>query len=79
MQVAMLTTTDNPYDPFDNFDEWYNYDTAMGYHTTSYLARITVNSEEISETDQNVAIENAIDEIFSMNILGIYKKVTRKM
>jgi hypothetical protein len=73
--VHMLTTVDNPYDPFIQFDEWYEFDEAAGYNTTQYLARITISSPELSEADQSVAIENAIDEIVEQNLLGIYKKV----
>lgn len=76
---SMLTTTDNPYDPFTQFDEWLAFDEAQGYHTCSYLARVTMSSDELSEEEQSTAIESAIDEIISLNILGIYKKVTRDM
>ena len=79
MIVSMLTTEDNPYDPFDDYDEWYAFDERNGYGTPSYLARIVVNSYDISETDQNVAITKAIDEIVAVNLLGIYKKVSREM
>ena len=47
MDVA-LTTADNPYDPLDQFIEWWNYDTTMGYHTAAYVARIAMTS---SRTD----------------------------
>jgi hypothetical protein len=73
----MLTTTDNPYDPFDNFDDWFAWDDRMGYHTPGFLARIAVVSDELSESDQNLAIETAIDEIVKENVSGLYKKVTR--
>jgi len=72
----MLTTTDNPFDPFTQFDEWLNFDSAAGYHTPSLLARITKSSDELSEADQHVSILNAIDEIVTENVLGIYKKVS---
>jgi hypothetical protein len=75
MQQSMLTTTDNPYDPFTQFDEWYAYDTGKGYNTCSYLARIAKTSDELSQQDEDIAIESAIDEIVAHNILGIYKKV----
>lgn len=74
----MLTTTDNPFDPFDHYDEWFAFDSRMGYHTPSYLARIVVTSEELSESDQNNAIDVAIDEIIKENGPALYKKVTKE-
>lgn len=74
--AVMLTTTDNPYDPFTQFFEWYNYDETAGYHTSAFLARITRTSDDLSEPDQALAIEEAVDEIIMENVLGIYKKVT---
>lgn len=79
MLVSMLTTTDNPYDPFDDWDDWFAYDNRMGYHTSSFLARIAVVSDELSEQDQHLAIDNAIDEIVKENVTGLYKKVTREI
>lgn len=76
MSQHMLTTTDNPFDPFTKFDEWFAFDEAMGYHTCSFLARITISSEELSDADQDEAIEAAIDEIVKENVLGIYIKAT---
>lgn len=75
-QLHMLTTTDNPYNPFTHWDEWYAYDQHAGYYTSELLARITRSSDELSEADQDVALENAIDEIVRENVLGIYKKIT---
>lgn len=75
---SMLTTIDNPYDPFTQFDEWYAYDESKGYHSCSYLARITKSSDELSPLDEELAIESAIDEIVKMNVLGLYKKVMRE-
>lgn len=72
----MLTTVDNPYDPFNQYKEWYAFDTHHGYHTLAYLARIVVTSPILSEADQELAIEQAIDEIVKENVLGIYRKVS---
>ena len=76
MQQSMITTTDNPYNPFTQFDDWNAYDMQQGYHTCSYLARIAMTSDELSEEEENTAIESAIDEIVALNVLGIYRKVT---
>lgn len=76
MVEHMLTTVDNPFDPFTQFDEWYAFDQRSGYNTTELLARIVVSSDELSETDQSLAIEQAIDEIVTENVSGVHKKVT---
>lgn len=75
MTLHMLSTSDNPYDPHTQFSEWYAWDERAGYSTTSYLARIAKTSEELSEADYDLAIEQAIDEIVRENIWGIYIKV----
>jgi len=77
MAAAMLSTSDNPYDPFTHYDEWFAFDERMGYHTPSFLARVVVTSDELSETDQELAIEEAIDEIVERNVLGLYVKLTK--
>lgn len=74
--MSMLTTIDNPYDPYTQFDDWNAYDTIQGYNTLSYLARIAKTSDILSQEDEDLAIESAIDEIVKLNIIGIYKKVT---
>lgn len=73
-QVA-ITTIDNPYDPITDFENWYAYDEEKGYHSSSLVARLTYTSDEISEADQEVAFENAIDEIVKYNVSGMHKKV----
>jgi hypothetical protein len=75
MAVHMITTIDNPYNPFTHFDEWFQFDESSGYHTTQYLARLTLTSPDLSDADESVVIENAIDEIMRENINGMYRKV----
>ena len=77
-ELHMLTTVDNPFDPFTDFDGWYGWDTTAGYNTSAYLARIVKTSDELSDADQDLALEQAIDEIVQENILGVYRKVTQK-
>lgn len=77
-EVFMLTTLDNPYNPFTNFDEWYEFDVLHGYNSCAYLSRIANTSIELSETDFKAVLDQAIDEIVSMNIYGNYIKVTRE-
>lgn len=74
----MITTLDNPFDPFIQFDEWFAFDVLKGYNTSSYLARVVYSSDALGELDQQQAIERGVDEIIQHNSLGIYKKVFEK-
>lgn len=72
-----LTTFDNPYNPFEQFDEWFLYDVEKGYNTCSYLARIARTSDEFTDEENNQEILRAIDEIVRYDFLNIYKKVKK--
>lgn len=76
MAAHMLTTVDNPYNPFTHWDEWYAYDQAAGHHTCGLLARVAKNSEELSEADQERVNEIAIDTILNEDAHGIFLKVS---
>ena len=75
MRNVMLTTIDNPFNPFTQWDEWRRYDEDKRYYTCGYLDRIAKTSHELSESDYQLAIEHAIDEIVKLNINGMYAKV----
>jgi hypothetical protein len=72
-----ITTIDNPFDPFTEFDKWFAYDESHGYGSCSYLAKIMKSSDAFSIEDQIKEKERAIDEIVALNINGMYKKVVR--
>ena len=73
-----ITTVDNPYDPFDQFDSWFLYDTSKGYNSCGYLARIAKTSSLLSDEENNEEIERAIDEIIKYDFMNLYKKVKKK-
>ena len=75
--AVMLSTIDNPYDPFDNFSSWYMFDVESGYNSCSYLARIAKTSEQFTDTENEEEIERAIDEIIQYDFRNIYVKVKR--
>lgn len=75
----MLTTFDNPYDPFDDFTSWFLFDVEKGYYTCSKLARIAKSSEDFSIAEDKAETERAIDEIINYDFLNIYKKVSRNI
>ena len=73
----MLTTFDNPFDPFEQFTSWFLFDVEKGYNTCGYLGRIVNFNDEMSEKEKDEEIERAIDEIIQYDFLAIYKKVKR--
>lgn len=78
MAKRLVTTIDNPFNPFTEFDDWYEFDVSKGYNTCAYLARIANTSNELSDAEKEEAINLAVDEICRLNILGIYRKVIQE-
>ena len=79
MKQYALTTIDNPFDPFEQFVSWFLFDAEKGYGTCDYLARVTRTSDLLSDEENQIEIERAIDEVVKNDFRGIYKKVTRKL
>lgn len=73
-----LTTFDNPYDPFEDYPHWFQFDVDHGYSSSSYLARIARVSDQFTDEENNIEIERAIDEIIKYDFMNIYRKVKRK-
>ena len=65
MEKCMLSTIDNPCNPFEDFEGWYQYDTAHGYHTCEYLARFCHTAQGLPENMQNnPQYKNLMDDIY---------------
>lgn len=77
MRAAFITTSDNPYDPVDEFDEWYRFDEIHGYRTSSLLARLTATGDESTESSELEDIELAIDSILELDNSGFYVKLVK--
>jgi hypothetical protein len=73
----MLTTVDNPFDPFTRFDEWLAFDISKGYNTSGFLDRVAHLSPDLTEVDQALVLQQAIDEIVEENVEGVWRKVSR--
>lgn len=76
MKRFMLTTIDNPFDPFTEFDKWNQFDIEKGYYSCSLLARIAKTSDSLTDYENELEIERAIDAIIKdVDFLQIYRKV----
>lgn len=82
-----LTTIDNPYDPFVQFDAWYRYDLnrelthkdEMYVNCCSILDRFANTSDGMSDYENSKEIEKAIDSIIKTDPLNVYVKVKREI
>ena len=75
---TMITTIDNPWNPFTNWDEWYAYDEWHGYHTCSLVDRLMPNTNvAISEKLYNDLLDDVNNDIVRLNPLGIYALITK--
>lgn len=75
MAKCMLTTVDNPYDPFTQFSSWLQFDIEKGYYSCAYLGRIAKTSDALTEMENDQEVERAIDEIVKYDFMDLYKKV----
>lgn len=70
----MLTTFDNPFNPFTNFDEWLLFDKEKGYQTCEKIARIAKFSDDMTQKEIDDETNRAIDEIIKYDFMHIYKR-----
>lgn len=75
--ICALTTVDNPFDPIDEFDSWFDFDMEKGYNSCAYLDRIAKTSSELTDQENQDEIESAIDEIIKNDFMNMYRKVKR--
>lgn len=75
---VMLTTVDNPFDPFEDFTSWFMFDIEKGYNSCGRLMRIAKVTDEMSQKEYDKAIEEAMDELIKIDFLDIYRKVTKE-
>lgn len=75
MKKFLLTTTDNPYNPHTQFEQWLAEDRRLGHHSLELLGRIIVSSDELSVADQELAYQDAVNEIVEENLSGVHALV----
>lgn len=75
----MLTTKDNPYDPFEQFDQWFAFDCEKQYFTCSFVERVAQqnNSNDLSTKLTEAQFDEAIKQIvyYQPEIYSIVSRV----
>lgn len=73
--TPMLTTFDNPYNPFTEFEQWYLFDELHHHNCCGYIERTALVGPGMTDREKNHEIEAAIDELLKVDFLDIYRKV----
>lgn len=75
---VMITTMDNPYDPFTQWDEWSAFDLSHGYNSWNKVARLAKISDHNTDEDNERAITDAIYRLVDLDPIGEYRACTRE-
>lgn len=78
MEKYMLTTLDNPFDPFNEFTSWYMFDCEKGHNTSSRLARIANLDPEMSQKEIDEEMDRAMNLIIRYDVEDKFIKVQEK-
>lgn len=68
-----VTTVDNPFDPFSQWDLWYDYDEKMGYGTCREIAKLCPGSplnlsDYEYEEETNQAIQTLCERYYPYEV-----------
>lgn len=74
----MLTTLDNPFDPFEDFTSWFMFDLEKNHQTASRIARLAQIDSEMSQKEMDEEQARAMEFIFNHDLEGKYVKVFEK-
>lgn len=74
-----LSTVDNPFNPFKDFNSWFEFDLKNGYNCCSMLSRVSQTAEMLTDKENFEEIELAIDKIIKEDFLDIYIKVVEEV
>ena len=77
---VMLTTIDNPFNPFVDYNLWMLYDKEKGYDTSERLMRVAQQYmfEGMSQVEQDNAVDQAMDDLIEIDILNLFVKGTEE-
>lgn len=71
----LITTTNNKYSPFTDWQKWYLEDLHLGYDTVGLLARMTASAEDFNDDE---AVQQAMRDIVELNLSGKHILVVKE-
>lgn len=74
-ELVWLTTIDNPFNPFTEFDAWLREDLRLGHNCLGKIDDCGYFSDALSDYDNENEWVRAIDEVVDTDPVGYYIKV----
>jgi hypothetical protein len=78
MIVYAITTKDNPYDPFTQWEAWFAFDMQKKYNSCGLLARIANIDDSMTEEEKQEEFRRAITQILKYDALDQYRCVQKE-
>lgn len=75
MRDFAITTLDNMYNPFTQYERWSEYDREKQYNTEQWLAFFARSSPYLEEDELQEEEEHAARRLLEVNPFGIHVKV----
>ena len=79
MRKYMLTTTNNPWNPYTQFDEWWQFDLNFGHNCLAQITRIIQIPDNLSEEEESFLLDEASREVAKENVFGDFRLVDKDM
>ena len=75
--AVLISTIDNPINPFIDFDAWYDEDLRLGHDTCGTVARHMADYTDMSLKDYSVEYARVVRELFANDPYNLYTLVKR--
>lgn len=71
-----ITTFDNPFNPFDDFASWFDYDMEKGYCSCERVARLANVTDDMTDLEKEMETEKAIKRLVEIDPLNLYQIIS---
>lgn len=68
-----ITTVDNPFNPFEDFASWYDFDMEKGYCSCERVARLANITDDMTDIEEEAEIERASRRLVEIDPLDIFQ------
>lgn len=75
MKDKMLTTIENPFNPFKNFENWLKFDREKNHFTLELIDRFTLSRTSFTEEFDRMMYDWALEDIIESDFEGKYRIV----